>query len=198
MKSKMVVMILALSTIFPVGYLIYLVFFGPESIHVSGSSLSEMAESGNLITLGMIPVILVVVGLTTLPFIRVLWPTEIKNGVQAEARVLKLWDTGTTINDDPMVGFLLEVHPSSQMPFQAEVKQIVSRLQVANLQPDMRADVVFDPQNLKKVKLAKLYIQDTSATAPVDRMEQLEEMHTRHLISEAEYQQKRDEILRTL
>jgi hypothetical protein len=32
----------------------------------------------------------------------------VKNGVSAPATILRVWDTGTTVNDNPMVGFQLE------------------------------------------------------------------------------------------
>ena len=35
-------------------------------------------------------------------------------GEAAQAEILKVWDTGMTINDDPVVGFLLEVHPEGK------------------------------------------------------------------------------------
>lgn len=68
-------------------------------------------------------------------------------GVPAEAVILKISDTGTTINDDPVVRLLLQVHPPGQSPFQAETEQLVSRLQILQVQPGATVQVKYDPTN---------------------------------------------------
>lgn len=139
--------------------------------------------------------------LVLVPFIKLLSGQDIKNGVQAEATVIEIWDTGTTINDDPLVGLLLEVHPPGMAPFQVKTKTIISRLSAANLMPGQKANVKYDPANLKRVAVvdfAPLTSPIGTVAATSDRLEELEELHTRHLISEKEYQSKRDEILKGL
>ena len=59
----------------------------------------------------------------------------LEHGLPADATVLKVWDTGTTINDDPQLGLLLEVRPAGDPPFQAESKSVISRLVAGEMRP---------------------------------------------------------------
>lgn len=47
-------------------------------------------------------------------------------GERAEAVILKIFETGTTINDSPVVRFLLQVTPQDQPQFQTEAERLVS------------------------------------------------------------------------
>lgn len=67
------------------------------------------------------------------------------NGEPGSATILKIWDTGTTINRDPVVRMLLEVQPASGSPFQAETEMLVSRLEIPQIQPGTVVSVKFDP-----------------------------------------------------
>jgi hypothetical protein len=73
--------------------------------------------------------------------------TTLARGVPAEAVILKISDTGTTINNNPVVRLLLEVHPPNQPPFQAETEQLLSRLQIPQVQPGATVQVKYDPAN---------------------------------------------------
>lgn len=75
-----------------------------------------------------------------------------KVGVAAEATVVDIWDTGVTVNDDPVVGFVLDVTPSDgRPPFQAKTRALVSRLDVPRVQPGARLHVMFDPKDTTRV-----------------------------------------------
>jgi hypothetical protein len=74
-------------------------------------------------------------------------------GEPAEAKVVRMWDTGTTLNDNPKVKFLLEVRPSGRAPYQAEVKCYVSRLRLSQVQPGNVIAVRIDPQDETKIAL---------------------------------------------
>jgi hypothetical protein len=80
----------------------------------------------------------------------------VKNGVMAPATILKTWDTGTTINDNPVVGFALDVHPQNEPAFQAEMKQLVSRIQIGAFLPGQSVQVMYDPANHKKIKIQEV------------------------------------------
>ena len=67
------------------------------------------------------------------------------NGLPAQATVLEVSDTGTTINDDPVVRLLLEVEPPNQPSFQAETERLISRLEIAQVQPGAIVRVKYDP-----------------------------------------------------
>lgn len=74
-------------------------------------------------------------------------------GEAAQAEILKIWDTGMTVNEDPVVGFLLEVHPNDKPVYQAETKLRISRLHISQVQPGAIVPVRFDPANPKRVSL---------------------------------------------
>jgi hypothetical protein len=77
-------------------------------------------------------------------------------GVPAEATIVQIWDTGVTVNNDPVVGFLLEVHPESRAAFQAKTKALVSRLAVPRVQPGARLRVFFDPKDTTRVAVDRI------------------------------------------
>ncbi len=73
-------------------------------------------------------------------------------GLPAEATVVQIWDTGVTVNNDPVVGFLLDVKPADGRPtFQAKTRALVSRLAVPRVQPGATLQVVFDPKDTTRV-----------------------------------------------
>jgi hypothetical protein len=74
-------------------------------------------------------------------------------GESAEATILKIWDTGMTVNDDPVVGFLLDVRPSGKPAYQAETKLRISRVDIPRVQPGTAVAVRIDPKDPKRVAL---------------------------------------------
>jgi hypothetical protein len=67
--------------------------------------------------------------------------------------IVRLIDTGTTINDDPVVEFVLDVTPPDGERYKARTKALVSRLDVASVQPGRIVPVKYDPQNPLRVAL---------------------------------------------
>lgn len=76
-----------------------------------------------------------------------------KTGEPAQAKILEIWDSGMTLNNDPVVWFLLEVHPENGDAFQAKTKCPISRLDVPRFQPGAVVPVRFDPKNPTHVGL---------------------------------------------
>jgi hypothetical protein len=73
-------------------------------------------------------------------------------GVAANATVLAVWDTGWTVNDDPVIGMRVKVLPDDRAPFEAEIKRfIISRLEVGVYRPGISIRVRFDPADLTSV-----------------------------------------------
>ena len=72
-------------------------------------------------------------------------------GEPAQAKILKIWDTGVTLNDDPQVGMLLEVYAPNRPVYHAEAKRVVSILNIPRLQVGSTVEVRFDPQNPLRV-----------------------------------------------
>lgn len=74
-------------------------------------------------------------------------------GTPARARVLRIWDTGMTLNNDPVVGFRLEVRAEGVEPFEAETRAVIGRLDIPQIQPGADLPVRYDPNDHKRVAL---------------------------------------------
>ena len=76
-------------------------------------------------------------------------PPELQaHGVPASAEILELWDTGWTVNDSPVIGMRVRVHPEDRPDFEARIeKTTISRLATGQFQPGNVIPVRFDPQN---------------------------------------------------
>jgi hypothetical protein len=77
----------------------------------------------------------------------------LRHGEPARAKILKIWDTGVTVNDNPQVGLLLAVYPENRDPYQAETKKVISRLQIPQIQIGASVEVRYDRQNPLAVAL---------------------------------------------
>ena len=111
----------------------------------------------------IIPVVVIAILAITLgPFlIRLLRNSQMTNqvmktGVDAPATIVRTWDTGVRINDNPQVGMLLQVQPPGGAPFQAEVRQTVSIVQIGMFQPGAQLQVKYDPANPTRVAIASV------------------------------------------
>lgn len=163
-----------------------------------GDVIGEGFDFEQLVPIIMIPIVLVIIALSMRPLFRQFFPPNIKNGITAEAEVLEVHDTGTTINDDPQIAMLLEVRPSMGAAFQAELKTLVSRLEVANYRPGCKAVVLFDPTNPKRIVLQSFEPAVTAAGSPEDRLDALNRLRDKGLITASEYERKREEIIKAL
>ncbi|MDD1649266.1 MAG: hypothetical protein LUO80_02575 [Methylococcaceae bacterium] len=74
-------------------------------------------------------------------------------GKPASATIIGISDTGTTINNDPVVAFELEVHPDPGTPFKAKTRALISRLDVPQVQPGHVVPVKYDPQQPGRVAI---------------------------------------------
>ncbi len=71
-----------------------------------------------------------------------------QSGVAASAQILEIWDTGWTINDDPVIGMRVRVQAPDRPDFEATIaKTTVSRIAVAQFQPGAVIPVRFDATN---------------------------------------------------
>ena len=87
-----------------------------------------------------------------------------KNGVPATATILEVWDTGWTVNDDPVIGMAVRVQPPSGASYEARIEKTpISRIAVPQFQPGATVPVRFDPQNPALVAVDF----DPPAAAPV-------------------------------
>jgi len=77
-----------------------------------------------------------------------------ESGVAARARILEIWDTGITVNQDPVIGIRAEVTRADGTTYTASIpKSLISRLAIPRFQPGSVVDVRIDPQDSSKVAL---------------------------------------------
>ena len=77
-----------------------------------------------------------------------------ETGVAAEAVILRIWDTGITLNDDPVIGMDVEVRPTDGEPWNATIpKSLISRLDIPRFQPGQTVHVRYDAQERSRVGL---------------------------------------------
>lgn len=76
------------------------------------------------------------------------------HGAAARAEILAVWETGWSVNDEPVIGLRVRVEPSDRPPFEAVIaKALVDRVHVPQFQPGAIVPVVFDAADPAKVGL---------------------------------------------
>ena len=76
-----------------------------------------------------------------------------ETGFAASARVLEIWETGVRVNDNPVVGFRLEVMLEDGSAYEAVTKNVVSILHIPQIQPGAVLPVKVDPEDPSRVAL---------------------------------------------
>ena len=76
-----------------------------------------------------------------------------ENGLPAKGTVLKIWETGVRVNDNPVVGFLLEIRAEEMAPYKAETKALISILWIPQIQPGVVLPVKYDPEDPSRIAL---------------------------------------------
>jgi len=71
-----------------------------------------------------------------------------EQGIAGTATILDIWDTGWTVNDDPVIGMHVRVQPPDGAAFPATIKRLaISRLAAAQPRPGQVIHVRFDPKD---------------------------------------------------
>jgi hypothetical protein len=77
-----------------------------------------------------------------------------KVGEPARGTVLEVWDTGMTLNNDPVIGLRLTVARSGHPPYEAVIKKSpVSRVHIPQFQPGSSVPIRIDPRDPARVAL---------------------------------------------
>jgi hypothetical protein len=74
-------------------------------------------------------------------------------GTQAQATIVRIWETGTRINNQPLVGFELQVQPYGAPPYTAQTQMVISALQIPSIQPGTVVHCKYDTADPSKVAL---------------------------------------------
>src|SRR5450759_2809790 len=112
----------------------------------------------NFLPIIIIVVVVVVLGIVFLPMLRGSMQSSklLQTGVAAKAQILKVWQTGMYVNEQPQLGMVLNVMPDNGAAFQVEAKKVVSMVQIPQFQPGAMLEVKYDPANPKQVAIAAL------------------------------------------
>jgi hypothetical protein len=68
------------------------------------------------------------------------------HGQSAHATILSVWETGTVVNNRPIIRLRLNVRPPGQAVFEAEAERVLPLLRIANVQPGEVIMVKYDPR----------------------------------------------------
>jgi hypothetical protein len=68
-------------------------------------------------------------------------------GIVGQARIDRIADTGTAINDNPQVRFALTVTIPGREPYPATLTQVVRRIAIENFQPGATVPVRVSPDD---------------------------------------------------
>ena len=81
------------------------------------------------------------------------------SGESAQATILKVWETGAamgSVNPDPQLGMLLEVHPTKGAAFQTQADVFVKVWDVPQFSVGTNVSVKYDPKDTRKVAVEGL------------------------------------------
>lgn len=78
------------------------------------------------------------------------------SGRRAQGKILEVWDTGVTLNNQPQIGMKIAVTPDTEMPFEAEVLIVISRLQTFYYRAGKNCTVRYDPDDKSKVTIESI------------------------------------------
>ncbi|MCB0454945.1 MAG: hypothetical protein R2775_00745 [Flavobacteriaceae bacterium] len=79
----------------------------------------------------------------------------LKSGKEAPAKIIRIYETGTTVNNSYMVGFELEVMPKNAPKFTATTEQLISRLNIHEFQVGKKVLVAYDSESNEATIIGK-------------------------------------------
>jgi len=71
----------------------------------------------------------------------------LRNGLEARAEIISVKESGTRVNESPVLTFKLIVYPGNMPPFSAEAQNIVSIIDIPYYQKGAFVKVRFMPEN---------------------------------------------------
>lgn len=201
---RIIFLISILITVISLGVAVYFTL-SESGVRLGEVSLSELIKNEDTQFIAFLPLVLLIVAASFIPFYRIFFPMKIKNGIKTTARVLEVNDTGVTVNDNPQVGLKLEFRTQEGAIKVSMAKTIVSRLTVAHVLPGATANIIYDPLKPDRVQVESFEIgeqpvadRDSADERPpstTERLLELNDLRARGLVTDQEYQAKRAEIL---
>jgi hypothetical protein len=71
----------------------------------------------------------------------------ISDGKRAVATITRIYETGTTVNVSYVIGFDLEVTPTTSRKFKTTTEQLVPRLDIHKYKVGQQVEVAYDPKS---------------------------------------------------
>ena len=122
----------------------------PGLMSTGGEQLSRLSEISIAVTIGLSLLSMVLIFGST--GVSAYNNQKLRNiGKSASAKVVSMVSTGTRINNNPVMRFVLEVEPGDRSPFHAEAEQIVRPESFGRLQPGAVVSVRYDPDTQEAV-----------------------------------------------
>lgn len=116
----------------------------------------------------------------------------IKTGKQATATILSITETGTRINNQPLVKFEVQVELPGVPAYTTTAKSVISYLQVSQFQPGTKVPVMVDSANNMKI----VFIRQGDIQKP-DLYSQASEENIAALKEKLEELQKTNDLIKT-
>jgi hypothetical protein len=119
-----------------------------EAVGEPSAQVAESAESADpegwqiLLIIGFIILCFIFSGWLARYLLRRMSRADIlEDGVPGSARIISMGETGTTVNDHPMVDFELLVTRDGSEPYQATARQMLPRLLLGRVEPGLEVGV---------------------------------------------------------
>ena len=80
----------------------------------------------------------------------------LESGLRANGKIIEMWDTGVTVNNQPQIEMVIEVTPLNNIPFKSKIKLVISRLDTSYYQVGVNCVVRYDPNDTKTVAIESI------------------------------------------
>ena len=112
---------------------------------------------------------------------------------------MEVHDAGFATKRYTQLELVLDVRPEGGKAFRVKTKKMISQSHVFLFQPGAKLKVKYDPALPGQIALVSSPVPaPVEPKNPSKRLEELEKMREKGLISEDEYKRKREEILNSL
>lgn len=117
------------------------------------------------------------------------------SGIEAPGVIQKVTDTGARINRNPRIRLELEVQPPGETAFTVSHTETFSLVQIP--QAGQSVTVFYDPNDRSQmaIKLKAPSVKPSTESDSIEKLNQLADMHDRGLITDAEFEQKKQKLL---
>src|SRR5690606_19031738 len=80
----------------------------------------------------------------------------LKYGKEVPAKIIRVYETGTTVNNSYLVGFDLEVMPKNAPKFNTTTEQLISRLRIQEFEVGNNVLVAYDPETQEAIIIGEI------------------------------------------